>query len=80
MWLHGPTRVWIQAGGGEWVFFEVWDGLFQGECSSTSVFCLAMRKAIGLMQDKFEHLLLLGYIDDVLLICPVSMLAAVWLE
>ncbi len=31
-------------------------------------------------QEKFTHLLMLAYIDDVLLICPIILLPAVWDE
>ncbi len=78
MWLIGPTRVWIHEGLGEWSFFLIENGTFQGECASTAVFCLAMREIIDIIQAAHPHALLLAYNDDVLLVTPPEMLPSLW--
>ncbi len=70
MWLIGPTKVWIHEGQGLWTYFLVEDGIFQGGCASTAVFCLTVREIIGEIQEAHPHALLLAYIDDVLLVTP----------
>ena len=83
MWQPGPTCMHAQSSPTEWKSFFVSDGVFQGECLSTAVFCLVMHEAI---LDFFRRLgstlaacvFVFAYVDDVVLVFPPTEAETVW--
>ena len=67
----------------EWKTFFVKDGIFQGECLSTAIFCLVLHDAI---EDFFKQLgsdlaplvFLFAYVGDVVIVFPPEHAHVVW--
>ena len=75
-WRPGSTSLFVPVGNGLASDFEVKDGLFQGECLATLLFCLVMHEAINTCKEKLlaaglspTSFSFLAYVDDVVLIC-----------
>ena len=52
MWQGGASGLLAQCSPTLWELFFVGDGVFQGECVSTAIFCLVMNEAILAFYDK----------------------------
>ena len=83
MWQPGPTCMHAQCSPTEWKSLFVSDGVFQGECLSTAIFCLVMHEAILDFYKRIGPVLaacvfVFAYVDDVVLVFPPSSAAVVW--
>ena len=83
MWRGGPTPMHAQCSPSEWKTFFVRDGIFQGECLSTAIFCLVLHDAIEdffmqLGSDLAPLVFLFAYVDDVVIVFPPEHAHVVW--
>ncbi len=46
IWATGPTNVWVETSPGIWQTHLVYDGLFQGECLASIIYCLGAATAL----------------------------------
>ena len=68
---------------GEWEPFRVTDGVFQGECLSTLVFCVSMHNIIvtclnSLPEEVRPVVHFFAYIDDVVICTPPEHFQTAW--
>ena len=83
LWRSGPTTMFVQISEEQWERFFVGDGLFQGECLSTAIFCLCMNTVIKLFVNSLpleirKCITILAYVDDVMLHMPPEHVPVVW--
>ena len=83
MWQGGASGLLAQCSPTLWEMFFVGDGVFQGECLSTAIFCLVMHDAILAFYDKIgpelkEVVFVFAYVDDVVIAFPPHHAEKVW--
>ena len=86
MWKHQPTTMFFETANHVWTPHHIHEGLFQGECLSTSLFAITIQAAIASFRGKLKRNLphtihpthILAYIDDVLIVTHSSQFPEVW--
>ncbi len=84
-WRSGSTPLSLPIGLGQWKTVEVVDGVFQGECLSSAVFCIVMRCVIdefnrraALLPQPLLGAKILAYVDDCVLVAPIVEFQQAW--
>ena len=90
LWRNGSTRILAPKDTQNFALFDVTEGVFQGECLSTAIFCIFLhavvsdfRSRIAQLQHRAKQLrpnevIVQAYVDDIVLACDPEILQQVW--
>ena len=87
IWLPGETSILAPFNDEQYKQFQAAEGVFQGECLSTAVFCIFLREVLDSFLLKCKEqgiplpeksITICAYVDDVVLVVPPDLLTQVW--
>ena len=87
IWLAGSTHILAPYGETEFRSIQATEGVFQGECLSTAVFCIFLREVLDTfllrcleagISNPVQTITLCAYVDDVVLAMDPHLFPTVW--
>jgi hypothetical protein len=85
LWHDNSTPVFFQPTHNKWISHNITKGVFQGECLSTALFAISLKRSLAHFRELLSKINLqsqlvytLAYIDDVILVCNPSHFSVIW--